>query len=79
MKTTYNLRLPEELCGKIEREATKNHLSINQYILYTLTKTVVYNEALDLLNSKLKTADRVSVEELLSAIPDREPLDGDEL
>ena len=79
MKTTYNLRLPEELCGKIEREAEKNHLSINQYILYTLTKTIVYNEALELLASKLKTTPAISVEELLSKISDREPLDGDEL
>ncbi|MQY76167.1 MAG: PIN domain-containing protein [Spirochaeta sp.] len=35
-----------EYIDKIEREAKKNHLSINQYILYSLTKTVAYNEAL---------------------------------
>ena len=79
MKTKYNLRLPKELCSKIEREAAKNNLSINQYILYTLTKTITYNEALELLHSKLKKSLDLSIEQILSRIPDRIPLPGDEL
>jgi len=79
MKTTFNLRLPGELCGKIEKEAQKNHLSINQYILYTLTKTIAYNEALEILNSKLANASDIPVEEILSRIPERKPLKGDEI
>ena len=79
MKTTFNLRLPGELCGKIEKEAQKNHLSINQYILYTLTKTISYNEALEMLNEKLLDVPDMGVEEILSKIPARTPLEGDEL
>ncbi len=74
MKTTFNLRLPEELCEKIEREAKKNHLSINQYILYSLTKTVAYNEAMEMLNTRLSNVPDLTVEEILSKIPGREPL-----
>ena len=79
MKTTFNLRLPEELCEKIEREAKKNHLSINQYILYTLTKTVVYNEAIEILNARLSNVPDLAIEEILSKIPDKKHLEGDEI
>jgi len=79
MKTIVTLRLPEELCGKIEREAKRNHISMNQYILYTLTKTLSYNEALELVNEKLLRASPRNLTDILNEIPDREPLPGDEL
>ena len=79
MKTTFNLRLPEELCGKIEKEAQKNRLSINQYILYTLTKTIAYNEALEILNTKLSNVPDIAVEEILIKIPEKKSLKGDEI
>ena len=79
MNTTYNLRLPEELCGKIEKAAEKNKLSINQYILYTLTKTIVYNEAMEVINEKLLLASDLGAEDILSKIPDKKPLPGDEI
>jgi hypothetical protein len=79
MKTTFNLRLPQELCAKIEKEAKKNSLSINQYILYTLTKTIYYNEALEQVKEKLSNASDLSAEEILKMIPERKPLEGDEL
>ncbi|MBW8003028.1 MAG: toxin-antitoxin system HicB family antitoxin [Planctomycetes bacterium] len=79
MKTTFNLRLPGELCSKIEKEAQKNRLSINQYILYTLTKTIAYSEALEILNAKLSNVPDMAVEEILSKIPERKPLKGDKI
>ena len=79
MKTTYNLRLPEELCEKIEREAKKNNVSINQYILYTLTKSISYNEALQQLHEELKDVPEMDIDVMLSRIPDRKPLPGDEI
>lgn len=79
MKTSYNLRLPQELCEKIEREAVKNNVSINQYILYTLTKTISYNDAFKQLHEKLKNISELDTDTLLSEIPDQPPLPGDEL
>ncbi len=79
MKTTYNLRLPEELCEKIEREAKKNNVSINQYILYTLTKSISYDEALQQLHEELKDVTEMDIDEMLRRIPDRKPLPGDEI
>ena len=79
MKTTFNLRLPGEICSKIEKEAQKNRLSINQYILYTLTKTIAYNEAFEILNAKLSNVPGIAVVEILSKIPERKPLKGDKI
>jgi hypothetical protein len=79
MKTSYNLRLPQELCEKIEREAVKNNVSINQYIMYTLTKSSSYNDAFKQLHKKLKGIPELDTDTLLSGIPDQPPLPGDEL
>ncbi len=79
MKTSYNLRLPQELCEKIEREAVKNNVSINQYILYTLTKTISYNDALKQLHETLKDIPQLDTDTLLSGIPDQPPLPGDKV
>lgn len=70
MKTAFNLRLPEELCNKIENEAKKNNLSINQYILFTLTKTLYYNEALELVREKLSMTGNKDVSSILDKIPE---------
>lgn len=79
MNTTFNLRSPEELYGKIVKEAKKNHLSINQYILYTLTKTIAYNEAIEILNTRFANTFDLTVEEILSKITNKKPLRGDEI
>ena len=43
MKTSFTLRLPEELRKKIIDEADRNLMSVNQFILYTLTKSLSVN------------------------------------
>lgn len=77
MKTNYNLRLPEELCEQIERVARKNRVSINQFILYTLTKSISYTEAMEQVNEKLKDIDDIGIDEMLDKISDRPPLPED--
>jgi hypothetical protein len=54
-------------------------LSINQYILYTLTKVISYSEATELLNKKIKNIDTKDALKLLNEIPSNKPLDGDEI
>lgn len=77
MKTNYNLRLPEELCEQIERAAGKNRVSINQFILYTLTKSIAYTEAMEQVNEKLKDVPELEIDEMLDKISDRPPLPED--
>jgi hypothetical protein len=56
MKATYTLRLPDELQRKIKEEAERSKMSINQYILYTLTKDISYKEAERALKERIKQA-----------------------
>lgn len=81
MKATYTLRLPEELQKKIKKESARSEMSINQYILYTLTKDIAYKEAARILKSHIKQApSREEALKLLeSVVPDIPPLPEDEL
>lgn len=81
MKATYTLRLPEELREKIKKEAKTNKMSINQYILYTLTKDISYKEAERLLKNRIRRApSRKEALNLLDTIvPDVPPLPQDDL
>jgi len=63
MKTSLTLRLPEELRMKIRQEARYSDMSINQYVLYTLTKEISYKEAERGLKERIRKA--VSPEEAL--------------
>ncbi len=81
MKTSITLRLPEELREKIREEAERTNLSMNQYVLYTLTKEISYKEAERRLKDRIKKAP--SIEEALrlldAIVPDIPPLEGDDL
>ena len=81
MKATYALRLPEELRKKIEEESTRSKMSINQYILYTLTKDITYKEAVKQLKNRIKQAPsrKEALGLLDSMVPDVEPLPEDEI
>ncbi len=81
MKAAYTLRLPEELRDKIKEEAKQSKMSINQYILYTLTRDISYKDAERTLKNRIKRAP--SHEEALrlleTIVPDVPPLPEDEL
>jgi hypothetical protein len=81
MKTSVTLRLPEELKTKIKEEAEHNDMSVNQFILYTLTKEVSQKEAITVLKSHIKNAPsrKQALSLLDSIVPDIEPLTGDEI
>lgn len=81
MKPTYTLRLPQELREKIEQEAKQSQMSINQYILYTLTRDISYREAARALKNRIKEApSREEALSLLDAIvPDVHPLPEDRI
>jgi hypothetical protein len=81
MKATYTLRLPKELRDRISEEAKISKMSINQYILYTLTKDISYKEAERLLKSRIRrSSSREEALNLLDKIvPDVPPLPQDDL
>ena len=81
MKASFTLRLPDELRKKVMDEAKHNHMSLNQYILYTLAKEISYREAERALKERLKRAP--SAEEALrlldDIVPDVPPAPEDEM
>jgi len=81
MKTSYTLRLPEELRRKIKEEAERCQMSANQYILYTLTKEIAYKEAAATLKDRIKKApsSAAAVQLLESIVPDIPPMKEDEI
>jgi len=81
MKTSYTLRIPEELRRKIREEAARSEMSVNQYILYTLTKEIAYKEAAAALKDRLKKApsQAEALKLLESIVPDVPPLEDDKI
>jgi hypothetical protein len=81
MKASYTLRMPEELRKKIREEADRSDMSVNQYILYTLTKEIAYKEAAAALKDRIKKApSREEALKLLeSIVPDVPPVEEDKI
>jgi len=81
MKTSLTLRLPEELTRKIREEASRSDMSMNQYVLYTLTKEISQKEAERGLKERIRRApSREEALRLLDAIvPDVTPLSEDDI
>lgn len=79
MKASYTLRLPEDLRKKIKVEAKRTDMSVNQYILYTLTKEIAYKEAAISLKDRIKNSPSraVALRLLESIVPDVPPLEED--
>ncbi|MBC8394160.1 MAG: toxin-antitoxin system HicB family antitoxin [Deltaproteobacteria bacterium] len=81
MKASYTLRIPEELQKKIKEEAKRTDMSVNQYILYTLTKEIAYKEAAVALKDRVRKApSREEALKLLdSIVPDIPPIEEDKI
>ena len=80
MKASYTLRIPEELREKIREEAERSDMSVNQFILYTLTKEIAYKEAAVVLREKIKKGPsrKDALKLLESIVPDVPSLEEDE-
>lgn len=81
MKSSYTLRIPEELREKIKAEAKRRDMSVNQYILYTLTKEIAYREAAVALKDQIKKAPtrEEALKLLESIVPDVPPMEDDRI
>lgn len=87
MKFDFNIicrfyLLTANLCRIFWRKFAKlkmNKLSINQFILYTLTKTISYNEAYEKFTNIFKNVNSENHKDILKKIPKKKPLYGDEL
>ncbi len=60
---TCILRLPTDLKQRLEREAEREGLSLNQWALYNLSQSVAFTEAYRELRSRLSQTDIVKAKE----------------
>jgi hypothetical protein len=68
MMGRFTLRLPESLHNELESRAQKEGVSLNQYIVYTLTRQVASTYTIQVLPEQLIKEQKVSFEKLLDSL-----------
>lgn len=69
----FVLRVPDELYEKIRQQAARQGVSINQYLLYTITRTVSAEETRAFFAKRAEGGDVEKALELLDRVPDHKP------
>jgi len=75
----YPLRLPETLMEDARGMARAQGVSVNQFLVTVIAERVGELKALDHVRSRIARADPKSARAVLALVPDRTPMEGDEL
>ena len=73
------LRLPDSLHRKLREIASKDDVSINQFIATAVAEKAAAYLTLDYLEERAGRADGTLFDRLLNRVPDAPPVPGDEL
>jgi hypothetical protein len=77
--SALSLRLPESIHRHIREIAKKEGVSINQFISSAVAEKISALMTEDYLGSRAKKAKREDLKKILTKVPARKPLPGDEL
>ena len=77
--SNYPLRLPETLMEDARGMAKAQGVSINQFLATVIAERVGELKALSHVRSRIARADAAQARAVLALVPDRAPMDGDEL
>lgn len=77
--SALNLRLPNSVHRHIKEIATKEGVSINQFISAAVSEKISAIMTEEYLNARAERADRNKFAELLDGVSARKPVSGDEL
>lgn len=77
--SNYPLRLPETLMEDARGIAKAQGVSINQFLATTIAERVGELKALNRFRARIERADTVKANAVLALVPDRAPMEGDEL
>jgi uncharacterized protein (DUF1778 family) len=77
--SALSLRLPNSIHRHIKEIATKEGVSINQFISAAVSEKISALMTEDFLQQRAKRADRKEFKNILNKVPARDPLAGDEL
>ncbi|MDP2783877.1 MAG: toxin-antitoxin system HicB family antitoxin [Sulfurimicrobium sp.] len=76
--SALTVRLPESLHNSIKELARKEGISVNQFIASAAGEKMAVLKTLDYLRNEAAQGRREDFERFLAAVPDNEPLEGDE-
>ena len=77
--TTLTVRLPDSLHREIKQLAKTDGVSINQFLTLAAAEKVSALRTIDQLRVEAAKGNRKDFEAFLAAVPDVEPIEGDEL
>lgn len=77
--SALSLRLPDSIHRHIKELATKEGVSINQFIASAVAEKVSAIATEEYLQARAQTADKSAFQSILAKVPDRAPWLGDEL
>ena len=77
--SNYPLRLPENVMEDAKRLAAANGSSLNQFLVAVVAERIGEMKALAEIERRVARADYRAAFEVLSRVPDRQPLPGDEI
>lgn len=77
--SNYPLRLPETLMDDARGMAKAQGVSVNQFLATVIAERVGELKALNHIRARIARADPIEARALLALVPDRAPMEGDEL
>ncbi len=77
--STYPLELPAELLEEAQELASKNQMSLKQWLILAINAKIAVEKTRQLLQSHAQNADYAKFDALLAKVPDVPPVEGDEI
>lgn len=76
---TIQVRLPDSIHRRIKGIAQSEHVSMNQFIVTSVSNEIVREETSDFFREAGSHFDPMAFADALAAVPDAPPLKGDEI
>ena len=76
---TLQVRIPDNIHSRAKRLSAEAKVSMNQFILTSISNEIVREETADFFREVVANFDPHAFADALAAIPDAEPVAGDEL
>jgi hypothetical protein len=76
---TLQVRLPDNVHSRMKRLSQDEGISLNQFIVTSVSNEIVREETRDFFRKAAATFDPKAFAEALAAVPDVSPVEGDEM
>ncbi len=77
--STISVRIPDSVYRRVKQLAAEEHVSINQFINSAVAEKLSAYLTEAYLEARAARGDRAKFETVMRKVPDREPMEGDEL